>query len=194
MNKKNIVIIIFILIVCISFFLIGKWDVFQKQEKINIENKSVLIVGERWWNVISHWIGTKINDDIAITALHVVDDYNVKYYINWERFFLIEKSEKEDIAYIANREDLLIENKLEFSSVQEWERVYAYVYRDGVITKKEWYIKNINTEMLTYNSYGKIIKLSWKILTTIDFVPWDSGAMIWNENGNPVWIFHAMAN
>ena len=100
------------------------------------EDNIVRIVGKNNRKIFSQSMGYKISESLILTSAHSLNDENLQYLINDQKYTILEKNLNEDIAFLGkNLAEKIPENFLKKGIVGE--KIFAFVERDGKKIKLE---------------------------------------------------------
>lgn len=100
------------------------------------EANIVRIIGKNNRKIFSQSMGYKISENLIITSAHSLNDENLQYLINDEKYTILEKNMNEDIAFLGkNLAEKIPENFLKKGIIGE--KIFVFVERDGKKIKLE---------------------------------------------------------
>lgn len=100
------------------------------------EANIVRIIGKNNRKIFSQSMGYKISENLILTSAHSLNDENLQYLINDEKYTILEKNLNEDIAFLGkNLAEKIPENFLKKGIVGE--KIFSFVERDGKKIKLE---------------------------------------------------------
>lgn len=100
------------------------------------EANIVRIIGKNNRKIFSQSMGYKISENLILTSAHSLNDENLQYLINNEKYTILEKNLNEDIAFLGkNLAEKIPENFLKKGIIGE--KIFVFVERDGKKIKLE---------------------------------------------------------
>ena len=100
------------------------------------EANIVRIIGKNNRKIFSQSMGYKISENLILTSAHSLNDENLQYLINDEKYTILEKNMNEDIAFLGkNLAEKIPENFLKKGIIGE--KIFVFVERDGKKIKLE---------------------------------------------------------
>ena len=117
------------------------------------------------------WMWVKWSDGSILTSFHIVRDDNLNYMIR-----VVSGSYMDDIWKLK--------------SVYVWDPISTEVNRFKKITQLKWKVVNPSGSALGYDNLGRTTTLSWIVLTDLSLIPWDSGAPVYDRDGELVDVVH----
>lgn len=132
-----------------------------------------------------------MEDASILTSAHVVSDDRLRYFIDWNNYIVI----KRDI--IGDRALLTQDGKQSNENIDiypKWVETGSMVYTQTV---QSWTIITLTgvvilpkTNISAYNSHGRIMMLSWVLLTDMNLNSGDSGAGIYTRDWELIDVVH----
>lgn len=138
------------------------------------------------------WMWVRWADGSILTSSHVVRDDNLNYMIGWKKYMVVKRDIPTDRAVLSQYvvSGWYTDDIWQLKSIYIWDPIYTEVNRSKKITRLTGKVQNPNGSALGYDNLGRTIALSWIILTDLTLLPWDSGAPIYNRDGELVDVVH----
>lgn len=138
------------------------------------------------------WMGVKGSDGSILTSAHVVRDDNLSYMIQGERYRVVKRDIWSDRAVLSQRvvSGWYTESIWQLKSIYVWDPIYTEVNRSKKITRLNGKVLNPIGSIIWYDNLGRTITLSWIVLTDLELLPWDSGAPLFDRDGDLIDVIH----
>ncbi len=138
------------------------------------------------------WMWVRGSDGSILTSAHVVRDDNLKYMIEGERYAVVKRDISTDRVILSQRvvSGGYTEDIWQLHSIYVGDPIYTEVSRSKKITRLTGKVLNPSGSVLGYDSMGRTTTLSWIVLTDLTLLPGDSGAPIYNRDGELIDVVH----
>lgn len=138
------------------------------------------------------WMWVKWSDGSILTSSHIVRDDNLNYMIWWQKYIVVKRDTITDRAVLSQRvvSGSYMDDIWQLKSVYVWDPISTEVNRFKKITQLKWKVVNPSGSALGYDNLGRTTTLSWIVLTDLSLIPWDSGAPVYDRDGELVDVVH----
>lgn len=138
------------------------------------------------------WMWVRWSDRSILTSAHVVRDDTLNYRVDGEKYIVVKRDISADRAILSQRvvSGWYTENIWQLHNIYVWDPIYTEVIRAKKMVRLTGKVLNPNGSVIGYDSMGRVTSLSWIILTDLTLIPWDSGAPIYNRDGEIVDVVH----